>query len=119
MPLREESDVQAKLRTLAETDPYQSPDDGKKEGPERFVVRFFAARSLQPPASLLYYVTRTPDTRTCQVQRASGQTADELLIGPYDSGIARENMCRHYDSTGHDPSFCWLVQPRNACPKDP
>lgn len=116
MPLRAaEPEVQAKMRTLAETGPYVSLKDETKEGSTRFVVREAAARALQPPNEQLFYVTRTPASRACRVQQASEPPAGERFIGPYSSRTAQEIMCRHYDSTGHDPSFCWLVEPPNAC----
>ena len=49
MPLRAEPEVQAKLRTLAATDPYVSLADGTRDGASRFSVREAAARALDPP----------------------------------------------------------------------
>jgi hypothetical protein len=114
-PLRAEPEVQAKLRTLAAADPYVSLADGTREGASRFSVREAAARALEPPDDLLFYVTRTPESRACSVQQASQPLSGQLFIGPYNRQLAHDNMCRHYDSTGHDPSLCWLVEPQNAC----
>lgn len=115
MPLRADPEVQAKLQALAGADPYISPANRTKEGGAKFVVREFAARALDPPASSLFYVRRTAQSRTCSVQQASAASAGQLFAGPYDRRAAQESMCVHYDRTGKDPSFCWLVEPPNAC----
>ena len=62
-----------------------------------------------------YYVTRSPDTRVCRLQRASEALVEEQFIGPESKANLEPSMCRHYDPTGQDPSLCWKVEPANVC----
>ncbi len=119
--LRTDPEVAAKLRTLAMNDHYLSSPEESNVGPEkrttqgRFTVRESAARSLNPPNTFFFYVTRTSDTRLCRIQETSEALTEEQFIGPERNAVLKPLMCSHYDPTGQDPSLCWKVEPANAC----
>ena len=111
IPLRNDPAVQAKLKSMANTDSYVSAVDGSSS----FPVRQAAERALNPPKDLLFYVTRSPDTRACRVQQESEAVWGEIFLGPISKQVAQDRLCSHYDSTGQDVSLCWLTDPANAC----
>jgi hypothetical protein len=113
-PLTADLDVRAKLQRVAASDPYIGPD-GATNGGVAFRVREMAARTLNPPDALLYYVARTSNSRVCRVQHASQAVTDERFIGPETADFVRRIMCSHYDPTSQDPSLCWKVEPANTC----
>jgi hypothetical protein len=113
-PLRTDPGVRAKLQRAAASDPYFGPD-GATNGGVAFTVREMAARSLNPPDALLYYVARTSESRVCRVQPSSQAVTGERFIGPETADFVRRIMCSHYDPTGQDSSLCWKVEPANVC----
>jgi hypothetical protein len=113
-PLRTDLEVRAKLQRVAASDPYIGPD-GATNGGVSYRVREMAARTLNPPDALLYYVARTSESRVCRVQPASQAVTEERFIGPETADFVRRIMCSHYDPVGQDPSMCWKVEPANAC----
>jgi hypothetical protein len=115
IPLRTDPEVRAKLQAVAATDPYITADNSPPNRPgARFVVRDGASFILNSDA-FSFYVTRTPETRSCHLQSASEPLRGEAVIGPERRSMLQPLMCSQYDPTGQELSLCWRVEPPNAC----
>ena len=106
--------VRDRLKRASVEEPAVVPIPGHPELPGRYYHREAALRALGPPNDpQMANVTRNSVTRECRVQAVSEVPVGEVYIGPVRQ--APQAMCGHLDTTGKDPSLCWLTVPADAC----
>ena len=114
-PFYKDREVQQKLNSMAQSDPYFTIEMPDSPGTNRYLLREFARRALNPSMQELYIVTRVSTNNLCRVQHTSEFLIGEPFIGPETAEFVKRIMCDHYDPTGQDPSLCWRITPANAC----